>query len=89
MDAWAAPAGGWMHLSCIVFSPLTLGFPSIVFSPLTQSISSPSLLISQCSYPFSALSQTFLLLSFLVVQKCKYNVSVCLCLRLFDIDCLA
>ena len=27
-----------------------------------------------------ALSQTFLLLSFLVVQKCKYNVSVCLCL---------
>ena len=65
---------------------------SIVFSPLTQSISPPSLLISQCSYPFSALSPTFLLLSFLVVQKCKYNVSVCLCLFVsvfVDIDCLA
>ena len=76
-----------MHLSCIVLSPLTLGFPSFVFSPLTESISSPSLLISQCSSPFSALSPTFLLLSFLVIQKCTYNMSVCLCL--FDIDCLA
>ena len=89
MDAWAAPAVGWMHLSCIDFSPFTLGFHSIVFYLLSQCISYPSPLISQCSYLFSALSQTFLLLSFLVVQKCKYNVSVCLCLRLFDIDCLA
>ena len=83
MDAWAAPAVGWMHLSCIDFSPFTLGFHTIVFYLLSQCISYPSLLISQCSYLFSALSQTFLLLPFLVVQKCKYNVSVCLCLFVF------
>ena len=80
MDAWAAPAVGWMHLSCIDFSPFTLGYHSIVFYLLSQCISYPSLLISQCPYLFSALSQTFLLLPLLVVQKCKYNVSVCLCL---------
>ena len=82
-----------MHLSCIVFCPLTLGFPSsFVFSPLAESISSPSHLISQCPYSFPALSPTFLLLSLIVVQKCKCNVSVCLCLFVsvfVDIDCLA
>ena len=63
-----------------------------VFSPLTESISSPSHLISQCPYSFPALSPTFLLLSLIVVQKCKCNVSVCLCLFVsvfVDIDCLA
>ena len=79
-----ATAGGWVVLSTFVYSTLTQVLSTIVLSPLTQGLSSSHL--NQCFSPFSALPSIFLLLSLLVVQKCIFSLSVCLCLCLFDLD---